>query len=102
MSQEYSRVSTVEDDDDKARIAASPASDVGKKLLKDSGEKQSFTEMVKEDFWSNLNFLCCGGYKQELRQLQEERKAYQAAQSSGVSYAEAGDIARTPSDDMER
>ena len=75
MSQEYSRVSTNDDDDD-ARIASSPASANGKPLLKPGETGQSFKELAKEDFWSNFNFLCCGGYKRELRELQDERKAF--------------------------
>ena len=58
MSKEYSRVSTVDDgaeEGEEERLAASPASGVGKKLLKDAQEKQSFKEMVKADFWSNVS-----------------------------------------------
>lgn len=79
MSSSYARVSTTDDqddDDDAARIAASPASANGKALLKPGEEPQTFKEMVKEDFWSNFNFLCCGGYKQELQQLRQERDTF--------------------------
>ena len=74
MSGEYSRVSTNDEDEG---VAASPASANGKPLLKkDKGVKKPFSEQVKEDFWSNVSFVCCGGYKRELRELQRERAAF--------------------------
>ena len=63
MSGEYSRVSTNDEDEG---VAASPASANGKPLLKkDKGEKKPFSDQAKEDFWSNVSFVCCGGYKRE-------------------------------------
>jgi hypothetical protein len=76
MSGDYARVSTNDEDEDAVRLAASPASANGKPLLKQDVKDQSFKELAKEDFWSNFNFLCCGGYKRELEELRKERKAF--------------------------
>ena len=76
MSGDYSQISTADDDDEARRLAASPASANGKPLLKQARTKQGFKELAKEDFWSNINFLCCGGYKRELDELRRERQAF--------------------------
>ena len=74
MSGDYSRVSTNDDDEG---VAASPASANGKPLLKkDKDAKKPFIQQAKADFWSNVNFVCCGGYKSELKELQRERAAF--------------------------
>ena len=33
----------------------------------------------------NVDFLCCGGYKRELRQLQEERRAFKEGRAPGAA-----------------
>ena len=82
-------MSTNDDDDEAARIAASPGSANGKPLLKPDETNKNFKELAKEDFWSNFNFLCCGGYKRELKELQDERRAFAAVRRRTPSFSDA-------------
>ena len=48
-------------------------------ISQEKKENIGFRQLAKEDFKSNVDFLCCGGYKRELRQLRAERKAFEEA-----------------------
>lgn len=102
MSRDYTPVSTNDEDEDDTRTAASPASVNGKPLLKPGQEKQSFAQLVKEDFWSNFNFLCCGGYKRELKELRAQREAFSQVRRWGGKPRNTRESAilpeRTPTD----
>ena len=89
MSSDYSPVSTNDEDEEAIRLAASPASANGKPLLKQNRKDRSFKALAKEDFWSNFNFLCCGGYKRELKELQDERRAFAAVRRRTHSFSDA-------------
>ena len=58
-------------------------------ISQEKKENIGFRQLAKEDFKKNVNFLCCGGYKRELRQLQEERRAFKEGRAPGENGAAA-------------